>query len=134
MILFVILGNIEEAEFYEYLDLHSIVSLVKPDVLERLLNETKFDKNKTKFLVDGFKFGFDLCYEGLTSRQSKAKNLPFTVGNKVILWNKIMKEVKCRRMAGPFKTVPFQDYIQLPIGFGSKKWWGPDKTDISLVL
>ena len=64
----------------------------------------------------GFERGFDLGYEGPTERRSTSRNLPFTVGNKTILWNKLMKEVKLGRVAGPFDSVPFDYYIQSPIG------------------
>ena len=46
--------------------------------------------------------------------------MPFTVGNKVELWNKIMKEVKLGRVAGPFSEIPYQNYIQSPVGLVPK--------------
>ena len=44
--------------------------------------------------MDGFKHGFDLHYEGPTCRCDTARNLPFRVGDKYDLWEKVMKEVK----------------------------------------
>ena len=41
-------------------------------------------------------------------------------GNKTILWNKIIKEVKVKRYAGPFEQIPFDTYIQSPIGLVPK--------------
>ena len=45
-----------------------------------------------------------------------APNLKLTVGNETILWNKVMKEVKAKRYAGPFT----EDFIQSPIGLVPK--------------
>ena len=42
------------------------------------------------------------------------------IGNRVILWNKVMKEVKAKRYAGPYKQIPFDNYIQSPIGLVPK--------------
>ena len=43
-----------------------------------------------------------------------------TVGTKTELWNKVMKEVKEKRYAGPFDKIPFENYIQSPIGLVPK--------------
>ena len=32
------------------------------------------------------------------------------------LWNKLIKEVRAKRVAGPFNEIPFDNYIQSPIG------------------
>ena len=106
--------------FYENFDLQSICTPVKHQVLQELLNQTNYDAGETNFLVDGFKNGFDIQYKGPTNWQSRAKNLKLTIGNKTILWNKLMKEVKLCRMTGPFKDVPFENFIQSPIGLVPK--------------
>ena len=51
-----------------------------------------------------------------------AKNIPLSVGLHVELWNKIMKEVRLGRYAGPFEehNLPFKYYIQSPIGLVAK--------------
>ena len=42
-------------------------------------------------------------------------------GDEIDLWNKVMKEVKLKRYAGPFTEIPFEDdYIQSPIGLVPK--------------
>ena len=46
--------------------------------------------------------------------------MKFQVGNPTILWNKVMKEVKLKRYAGPFTAPPFENFIQSPIGLVSK--------------
>ena len=93
----------------------------------QLLTESDYNRGETEFLVNGFTKGFDIGYKGPLERQSEANNLPFKpgVGNKVEMWNKIMKEVKLKRVAGPFSKIPFKNYIQSPIGLvpkdGNKK-------------
>ena len=46
--------------------------------------------------------------------------LPFKGGTPTILWNKVMKEVAENRYAGPFEQIPFENYIQSPIGLVPK--------------
>ena len=106
--------------YYENFDLDNIFSPVNYQVLEELLHETNYDKNKTKFLVDGFKNGFDLGYRGPENVKQKSQNLKFSIGNETELWNKVMKEVQAKRYAGPFKEIPFENYIQSPIGLVPK--------------
>ena len=108
-----------DAEYYNP-DLTNIVTPIKPDVLENWLIKLGFDPEKRNFLVQGFKSGFDLCYTGPTDRQSRAKNIPFTVGNCEVLWKKLLREVKLKRVAGPFDHIPFEFYIQSPIGLVPK--------------
>ena len=64
--------------------------------------------------------GFDICYDGPQDRKSQAENIQITVGNETILWNKLMKEVELQCVAGPFREVPFNNYIQSPIGLVPK--------------
>ena len=43
------------------------------------------------------------------------------MGDEIDLWNKVMKEVKLKRYAGPFNEIPFEDdFIQSPIGLVPK--------------
>ena len=70
--------------------------------------------------MDGFTNGFDIGYEGPVIRQDKVDNIPLRIGNKIILWNKIMKEVKLCRYMGPFAQIPFDNYMQSPIGLVPK--------------
>ena len=87
------------------------------EMLEQLLSQTNYDPGKTRFLVDGFKNGFRLGYTGNRKVRLKSPNLKFQgIGNEVELWNKVMKEVKLGRYAGPFEKIPFDYYIQSPIG------------------
>ena len=85
-----------------------------------MLIESNYDSTETNFLIEGFSTGFDIGYEGPEIRQDTSKNIPFTVGDKYILWDKIMKEVKAGKYAGPFDIIPFDNYIQSPIGLVPK--------------
>ena len=87
----------------------------------QLLTESQYNEEETQFLVDGFTNGFDIGYRGPEQRQSTSANIPFTVGDKFQLWDKIMKEVEAKRFAGPFEEIPFKNYIQSPVGLVPKK-------------
>ena len=72
-------------------------------------------------MIDGFTNGFSIGYEGPEVIKILSPNLKFReVGNSTILWNKVMKEVKEQRYAGPFEKIPFSNYIQSPIGLVPK--------------
>ena len=71
--------------------------------------------------MNSFRMGFRIGYEGDREVKLTSKNLKFRgIGNERILWNKVMKEVKLKRYAGPFKEIPFEFYIQSPIGLVDK--------------
>ena len=111
----------EEILYAENFNLDTVFSPVKYDVLESLLTETGYDRAKTEYLVQGFKEGFDLGYRGkMTNIRCEAPNLKITIGSKIELWNKVMKEVKAKRYAGPYDAPPFDDFIQSPIGLVPK--------------
>ena len=92
----------------------------KVDELETLLRLSGYPHSELDFMVNGFRNGFDIGYEGPQVWQSSARNLPFTVGDKLDLWNKLMFEVEAKRVVGPFLTVPYANYIQSPIGLVPK--------------
>ena len=102
------------------LDLENVFTPVDPLALNQLLLETDYDNKSRIDLVKGFTTGFRLEYEGSRTVQLESDNLKLTVGTKTDIWNKIMKEVKNKRYAGPFKRVPFKNYIQSPIGLVPK--------------
>ena len=91
------------------LNLSDIVTPIRPEILKMYLNIINYDKQETSFLVQGFTSGFSIGYEGQTERSSQSCNIPFTpgVGDETEMWNKIMSEVKEKRVAGPFKSIPF---------------------------
>ena len=94
---------------------------MKHEVLDELLNEASYDDAKRERLVASFRNGFSLGYSKLEKVKLTAKHLPLQVGDEVDLWNKVMKEVKLKRYAGPYASIPFQDdFIQSPIGLVPK--------------
>ena len=83
--------------------------------------ESKYDLQETEFLIDGFTNGFSIGYQGNEKVNITSPNLKFReVGDPTTLWNKVMKEVKEDRYAGPFEKIPFEHYIQSPIGLVPK--------------
>ena len=108
-------------DWFENFDIHDIVTPVNANILGDLLKEGGYDSVKTKFLVEGFKNGFSLEFKGKRHDiQREAPNIKIRIGSKKEMWNKIMKEVKLGRYAGPFLEPPFKDYIQSPIGLVPK--------------
>ena len=98
-----------------------MVTPVDPRMLEYLLRDTNYDTNETEFLVKGFTDGFTIGYQGNKNVQMESPNLKFRgIGNETVLWNKVMKEVREKRYAGPFSKPPFKNYIQSPIGLVDK--------------
>ena len=90
------------------------------DKLEELLTESNFDVQKKNYLVNGFCTGFDLCYCGPQERKDTARNIPLCIGSKEEVWSKMMKETKEGRYAGPYWIIPFDRYVQSPIGLVPK--------------
>ena len=109
-----------EVLFFENYDLENVVTPVNVEQLSKLLKQTNYDKVKSEFLIQGFTHGFDIGYRGDTKIKRTAPNLRLFVGSKIELWNKVMGEVKLKRFAGPFEKIPFEHYIQSPIGLVPK--------------
>ena len=118
--------------FFEKYDLQNIVTPVDVEKLHELLCESHYNEDETKYLIDGFVNGFDLGYRGPEQIQQKSPNLkiPNGVGSERILWIKVMKEVKLKRYAGPFEQIPFEFYIQSPIGLVPKD----NGSDVRLIF
>ena len=60
---------------YQNLDLKSIITPVKVNIYQKLLNEAGYDKQKTQFLVEGFTNGFSLAIMGLLRLEGKHPTL-----------------------------------------------------------
>ena len=101
-------------------DLDNIITPLNVMLFARLLRDSDYDTHEAEFLIDGFTNGFDIGYSGNEERQSTSENIPLTVGTREDLWEKTMKEVKLKRVAGPFEKIPFQNYIQSPVGLVPK--------------
>ena len=109
-----------------------VVTPVRPQVLNKLLNQAGYPHDKTQFLVQGFSQGFNIQYQGPCHRTSTSDNLRLTAGSKTQLWNKIIKEVKLGRVAGPFDRIPYDTFIQSPVGLVPKV--GSDQTRLIFHL
>ena len=106
--------------WFENFDLETVVTPVKVEQLEKQLRNVNYDPVKIEYLVDGFRHGFELHYEGPQDVRHTAPNLKLRVGNKFDLWEKVMKEVAAKRYAGPFEKPPLESFIQSPIGLVPK--------------
>lgn len=119
-------------EYAENFRLDEIVTPIDYQVLHQLLQESGYDKDKTEYLVNGFREGFSIEYQGPTNRRDTSPNHRLRCGSKLILWNKLMKEVKLKRVSGPWKEIPYKtNYIQSPITLVPK---GPEGKDTRLVF
>ena len=120
----IILVKEQQADYYQNYDWDRINMPIKVDILENMLINYKYNEDKTKYLVDGFKQGFSIGYCRPQERNDTADNLPLNnLGTETDLWNKVMKEVKLNRYAGPypFEDLPIKDsFIQFPIGLVPK--------------
>ena len=106
--------------WYENYDLDHIYTPIDADKFEFLLKQAGYDRHKTAFIINGFWEGFPLHYQGETKIKRLAPNLKLRVGTKMDLWNKVMSEVKANRFAGPYTDVPYEYFIQSPIGLVPK--------------
>ena len=97
-----------------------MVTPVKVGVLKQYLLNSNYDKEKTGYLINGFENGFNLGYRGPKNVKMTSKNLRFVVGDEIELWNKVMKEVELKRYAGPFRSIPFDNYNGLVPKDGNK--------------
>ena len=122
----------ETPDYYYNGDLENVITPVHADRLVKLLEETDYDPGEVSFLKEGFTNGFSIEYHSPTNRQSQSDNIPLSIGSHTELWNKLMKEVKQGRTAGPFDEIPFEHYIQSPIGLVPKS--GSDGTRLIFYL
>ena len=96
--------------------MNNLVTPVDVEELEKLLQDSNYDPEKSQRLVEGFRSGFTLGYEGRQDVKITSPNLKFSIGDEIELWNKVMTEVKELRYAGLFEKILFEEgYIQSPI-------------------
>ena len=105
---------------YTDFQLDDIVTPVKVDMLEDLLRFYQMEQEELNFIVNGFRYGFGLGFRGPQHRKNISRNLRLWVGNKYDLWDKMMKEVKLHRFAGPFEQIPYEEFVQSPVGLDEK--------------
>ena len=73
-----------------------------------------------EYLYCGFTQGFDLEYDGPWHRKDVSDNIPLTIGSEAELWDKMTKEVRLGRFAGPYDHIPLGHYVQSPVGLVPK--------------
>ncbi|VDI55281.1 Hypothetical predicted protein [Mytilus galloprovincialis] len=78
-----------------------------------------YDTRKVEFLLEGFKTGFKIPFEGAEKYQF-SRNLKSTLENCLVLKKKITEEIKAGRVAGPFKEPPFENFRISPLGLVPK--------------
>ena len=103
---------------FSNLNVSDIVTPIKVDKLRWYLDRTNYNREDTRFLVEDFTNGFSIEYKGSMNKQDEVKNIPITVGTHQDMWDKLMKEVRAGRTAGPFSknNLPYDTYVQSPIG------------------
>ena len=100
--------------------MENIATPVDAAQFKRLLVESNYDKASTNKIVDGFTNGFSLQYQGDKLVKRTAPNLPLHIGTKFDVWEKVMKEIQAKRFAGPYESIPFEYFVQSPIGLVPK--------------
>ena len=106
-----------EVMYHTNLNLEDIVTPVNVDALEGLLRSAGYEEQKLRFLTDGFQNGFSIGYEGPEEVRQSSPNLRLEVGNETVLWNKIMKEIKAERFAGPSMSYPLTILSKAQLGW-----------------
>lgn len=91
---------------------------VKAAVLNSLLSN--YDLHLTKFLIDGFSKGFRIGFVG-ESTPRFSSNLQSAQEQPGVLSSKLEKEWSAGRIAGPFASPPFSNFVSSPLGVVPKK-------------
>lgn len=109
---------LEQAEAIEHNDRDVAPTPIRISVLKEWLEISSYpDAN---ILLSGFQDGFRLCYNG--PRHSRiARNLKSITKYPGVALQKIDKELKLGRIAGPFVKEPFDNFQSSPIGLVPKK-------------
>lgn len=91
---------------------------VKPSRLVSWL--VGYAEDRVQFLEHGFRFGFDLQYQGAHTAHT-CDNLQSARQHLSVLKQKIADEVAVGRVAGPFPEPPFATLRVSPLGLVPKK-------------
>ena len=83
-------GNKCEVLMYANFDLENLFTPVDANKLDEILTQSGYDQEKTRNLVNGFREGFTLGYQGRRDIKIRSPNLKFHVGDEIELWNKVM--------------------------------------------
>lgn len=81
-----------------------------------------FDSVSKSFLVDGFSFGFRLpCSLTTPPPSTSYTNHPSVTQNPAVIAAKLSYELSLGRIAGPFSSPPFPNFITSPLGLVPKR-------------
>ena len=119
-LVFFVNGVKKTVEYFVNLDLESTITPINIEEFDKLLTLANYPRTKAEFLIQGFMHSFDIGYTGSRNRISTSDNIPFSIGDEFEMWSKVMKEVKLGQYTGPFDNVPFEHFIQSPIGLVPK--------------
>lgn len=114
------------AEYFDHQKIHSPLNVTK---FQELLESHKYDNQEMRYLINGLRNGFSIEYDGPREGVRTSNNLKLRVGSKTKLWNKLMKEVEKKRVAGPYRAdnMPFDWFYQSPVGLVAKKNTGGEQ-------
>ena len=96
----------------------SLPTTVSPEHLKQAL--IGYCVNESKFLVDGFTYGFPIHYFG-TPFLGSVTNHPSALLHADVVNTKLSKEISLGRIAGPFPSPPFANFQSSPLGMVPKK-------------
>ncbi len=94
-------------------DLSSICTSVQGDVFDTFFEG--YNPIEREFVIQGFKKGFYLHFEGDTNFVVETPNMKSANKNPEKIWEKIAKEVNAGRVAGPFEKSLYQHYCSVLI-------------------
>ena len=95
------------------------VTPIKHTTLGNLLKDHP-NKHKVSYVIQGFKFGFSLKYNGPWENR-QPRNLLSAYQHSAKLWASLMKEVQLGLMLGPFPVQPVDPLICSPVGMVPKR-------------
>lgn len=89
------------------------VTPVDPLKLQFHLDRIGYDKEKTSFLVNGFKYGFRLKHQGDLSTDIPRNDSSIDQNHEAVM-GKVQKELAAGRLRGPFDKPPLPDFHLSP--------------------
>ena len=94
---------------------------VKANRLLHHLTNIGYDTQLTQYLVDGFSFGFPIGHEADIGESNHCSNSQNATDSAHIVQEKLDKELRLDRIAGPFDTPPYAPFHISPLNIREKK-------------
>lgn len=99
---------------------HALPTPINVDKLAHYLSG--YDSDRAQFLLNGFKSGFHLEFEGKRGYMYQfSPNLKSALENKEVVNDKIFKDLQACRIQGPFSDPPIPSIKISPLGIVPKK-------------